>query len=127
MKRTNYLDLITSIDVLNTINGGVSEPQVTVVHSEESREICIKVPGIAPEEIRVEVHNNNLAIFFFINIQCNDRLVQLPRFVYNKTVPYYIDIGKINASVVGEEQLVVNLPFNRLANGYHREIKVNKS
>ncbi len=126
MKRTNYLDLITSIDVLNTINGGVSEPQVTVLHYEDSREVRVKVPGIRPEDIRVEVHNNNLSVFFFINIHCNDRLVQLPRFVYNKTVPYYIDISRIHASAEDEE-LVVSLPFNRLANGYHREIKVNKS
>lgn len=126
MKRTNYLDLLTSIDVLNTINGGVTEPQVTVTHYEDSREIRVRAPGISPEDIRVEVHNNNLSIFFFINIQSDERLVQLPRFVYNKTVPYYIDISKINASVDGRE-LVVSLPFNRLANGYHREIKVNKT
>ena len=124
MKRTNYLDLITSIDVLNTVNGGVSEPQLNMVHYEEYREIRLKIPGIRPEEVQVEVHNNNLSIFFFINIHCNDRLVQLPRFVYNRNVPYYIDISKIKAHVDSEE-LVVNLPFNRLANGYHKQIKIN--
>ena len=36
MKKANYLDLITSIDVLNTINGGVSEPQMNLVHFEET-------------------------------------------------------------------------------------------
>ncbi len=125
MKRTNYLDLITSIDVLNTINGGVSEPQLDVVHYEDYREIRLKVPGINVEDIHVEVHNNNLSIFFFINIESGERLVQLPRFVYNKNVPYYIDISKIKAYTDGDE-VIVNLPFNKLANGYHREIKVNR-
>ena len=124
MKRTNYLDLITSIDVLNTVNGGVSEPQLNMVHYEDYREIRLKIPGIQVDDIHVEVHNNNLSIFFFINIQCNDRVVQLPRFVYNRNVPYYIDISKIKAHSE-EDELVVNLPFNRLANGYHKEIKVN--
>lgn len=125
MKRTNHLDLITSIDVLNTVNGGVSEPQLNLIHYEDSREIRLKIPGIKLDEIRVEVHNNNLSIFYFINITCNDKMVQLPRFVYNRNVPYYIEISKIKARLENEE-LVVSLPFNRLANGYHKEIKVNE-
>lgn len=122
MKKSNYLDLITSIDVLNTVNGGVSEPRLNLAHYDDFREIRLKVPGIRPEDIHTEVHNNNLSIFYFINIQSNDKLIQLPRFVYNRNVPYYIDISKIKARLEDEE-LIVNLPFNRLANGYHREIK----
>src|ERR1043165_8320044 len=97
MKKTNYLDLITSIDVLNTVNGGTSEPQLDLIHYEEYREIRMKVPGIKPDEIHVEVHNNNLSMFYFINITSNDKMVQLPRFIYNRNVPYYIDISKIKA------------------------------
>ena len=126
MKKANYLDLITSIDVLNTVNGGVSEPQLGLNHFEDYREIRLKVPGIKSEDIRVEIHNNNLSIFFVINIVCNDRLVQLPRFVYNRNVPYYIDISKITA-VLDCHALVITMPFNRLANGYHKEIKANES
>jgi HSP20 family molecular chaperone IbpA len=125
MKKTNYLDLITSIDVLNTVNGGVSEPQLNLIHYEDYREIRLKIPGIRLEDIHVEIHNNNLSIFYFINIVCNDRMIQLPRFVYNRNVPYYIDISKIKSRLENEE-LVVNLPFNRLANGYHKEIKVSE-
>jgi HSP20 family molecular chaperone IbpA len=125
MKRANYLDLITSIDVLNTVNGGVSEPQINLIHYEDYREICLKIPGIKLDEIHVEVHNNTLSIFYFINMVCTDRLIQLPRFVYNRNVPYYIDISKIKARLENEA-LIVNLPFNRLANGYHKEIKVNE-
>ena len=126
MKKENYLDLITSIDVLNTVNGGVSEPQMELVHYEDYRDIHLKIPGIKVEDIHVEIHNNNLSIFYVINIICNNKMVLLPRFVYNRNVPYYIDISKIKARLENE-LLVVNLPFNRLANGYHKEIKVNES
>jgi HSP20 family molecular chaperone IbpA len=127
MKRnSNYLDLITSIDVLNTVNGGVSEPQMNMNHFEEYREIRLKVPGIKQEDVHVEVHNNNLSIYYFINMVSNEKLIQLPRFVYNRSVPYFIDINKINARVENDE-LIVKLPFNRLANGYHKEIKINQS
>ena len=127
MKRnSNYLDLITSIDVLNTVNGGVSEPQMNMNHFEEYREIRLKVPGIKQEDVHVEVHNNNLSIYYFINMVSNEKLIQLPRFVYNRSVPYFIDINKINARLENDE-LIVKLPFNRLANGYHKEIKINQS
>jgi HSP20 family molecular chaperone IbpA len=126
MKRnSNYLDLITSIDVLNTLNGGVSEPQMNINHHQAYREIRLKVPGIKQEDVHVEVHNNNLSIYYFINMVSNDKLIQLPRFAYNRTVPYFIDINKINARIE-EEELIVKLPFNRLANGYHKEIKINQ-
>ena len=121
MKKENYLDLITSIDVLNTLNGGVSEPQLNLQHHEDYREIRLRVPGISLDEVRVEIHNNNLSIFYLINITSSSRLIPLPRFVYNRNVPYYIDINKINARLE-EEELIVNLPYNRLANGYHKDI-----
>lgn len=127
MKRnSNYLDLITSIDVLNTVNGGVSEPQMVLNHLEERREIRVKIPGIKQEDIHVEVHNNNLSVYYFINLVSTDKLIQLPKFVYNKTVPYFIDINKINARI-DEDELVVEMPFNRLANGYHKEIKIREN
>lgn len=116
MKNDNYLDLITSIDVLNTLNGGVSEPQVYLEHHEHYRRIRLRVPGISLDEMRVELHDNNLAIFYLINIVSSDRLIPLPRFVYNRNVPYYVDINKINARLE-EEELIVNLPYNWLASG----------
>jgi HSP20 family molecular chaperone IbpA len=111
---------------LNTVNGGVSEPNLNLMHYEEYREIRLKVPGISLDDVHVEVHNNNLSIFYFINIVSGDKMIQLPRFVYNRNVPYYIDISKIKARLENEE-LVVNLPFNRLANGYHKEIKIKEN
>src|SRR5687767_10028709 len=98
MKRnSNYLDLLTSIDVLNTVNGGVSEPQMNLNHHEDFREIRLKVPGIKQEDVHVEIHNNNLSIHYFINMISNEKLIQLPRFIYNRSVPYFIDIKKIKA------------------------------
>lgn len=126
MKRnTNYLDLITSIDVLNTVNGGVSEPQMNTNHHQDYREMYLRIPGIKQDDVHIEVHNNNLSIYYFISMVSNDKLIQLPKFVYNRSVPYFIDINKINARVENE-QLIVKLPFNKLANGYHKEIKIKE-
>lgn len=125
MEKEKYLDLITSIDVLNTLNGGVSEPQLCLAHYEDYRQIRLRVPGISLDDVRVEIRDNNLSIFYLINIFSGERLIPLPRFVYNKNVPYYIDINKINARLE-EEELIVNLPYNRLASGYHKDVRIKE-
>lgn len=116
-----YLNILTSVDVLNTLHGGISEPQVFLNELDRSREIKIRVPSIAPESIQVEVNNNNLFIYYTLNINSGGKNIRLPYTLYNHALPYFIDIDKIHSGVEGEA-LVVKLPFNTLANGYHKKI-----
>jgi HSP20 family molecular chaperone IbpA len=126
MKKNRYLDLVTSIDVLNTLSGGVSEPQVSYSELEQGKEIRLHVPAIEKESMHVEIHNNTLMIYYYIPVPSVDKLIEVPQVVYSKIVPYYIDIGRINA-FFDEDQLVVRLPYNKLANGYHRKLRINEN
>jgi HSP20 family molecular chaperone IbpA len=121
----NRLDLLTSVDVLNTLHGGVSEPQVSVNQLDNSREVRIKVPSIDPESIQVEVTNNRLFVYYVMNIDSAGKNIRLPYAIYNRQLPYFIDIGGIN-STVDENQLVITLPYNALADGYHKKIKTKE-
>jgi hypothetical protein len=123
MKKKDFLDLLTSVDVLNTIHGGVSEPQLEQQQDELGRQLRIRVPGIDKETIHVEIHNNTLSIFYFIPLIANNNMVQMPCLIYNKTIPYFIDTPKIN-SHIEDEELIVELPFNESANGYHKKIEI---
>jgi hypothetical protein len=120
----NRYDILTSVDVLNTLHGGVIEPQVALRQLENSREIRIKAPSIDPESIQVEINNNKLSIWFAININAAGKIVRLPHIIYDKQLPYFIDIRSINSTVEGND-LVIVLPFNGLAKGYHKKIKSN--
>ncbi len=121
----NRLDILTSVDVLNTLHGGISEPQILLNQLEQAREMRIKVPSINPDSIEVEVNNNTLNVFYFLNISSSGKNLRLPYTIYNRTLPYFIEISKINSSIEGEE-LVITLPFNALAHGYHRKIKTSE-
>lgn len=125
MEKNHYLDLITSVDVMNTLNGGRSEPIIKLKQYENFREIRVKIPGISPETITVEVNNNYVAIYYVLNITSNNKLMKLPYTVYNRQQPYFIDVSKINAQVDNNE-LVVNLPFNQLADGYHKKLRTRE-
>jgi hypothetical protein len=125
MKKNSYLDLVTAVDVLNTLNGGMSEPQLSVQEGEEAREIRMKIPGINRESVHVEIHNNTLTVYHFTLVQSQDKLIDMPRIVYSKIIPYFVDISKIHARNEMDE-LVVALPFNKLAKGYHRNLKIRE-
>ena len=125
MRKGKYLDLLTSIDVLNTLYGGISEPKVRYTQDTEGRSVRVRVPGIDKETIQVDIHNNQLTIQYYIPVVANGITVNMPQVIYNRSVPYYIDLPKIRTLGEGNE-LVVKLPYNKLANGYHRSIKMDE-
>lgn len=122
MKRSQYLDLLASVDIMNVLNGGRSEQQVQLNQHDDHREIRVKIPGIDADRIQVEVNNDHVSIFYMMDIESVGKTLRLPYSVYNKQQPYFIDLSRVNATVEGRH-LVVKLPFNELANGYHRTIK----
>lgn len=122
MRKEQYLELLTSVDVLNTLNGGRSEPVLKFRQLDAYREVRVKIPGIDPHQIEVEVNNDRVSIFYLMEIESAGKTLRLPYSVYNKQQPYFIDVSKTVAAVE-ENELVVRLPFNELANGYHRKVK----
>lgn len=125
MEKNHYFDLLTSVDVMNTLNGGRVEPTVKLSQLENSREIRVKIPGIDAETINVDIHNNTVAIYYTLNIASVEKLMKIPYTVYNRQQPYFIDVSKINAQVE-EGELIVKLPFNKLANGYHKKLRTRE-
>ena len=127
MKTTLNLpeDLITGIDITNTLNGGTSQPSVRVENFATFRKIILRVPGIDPDNVRIEINNNQLMIYYFTALVSLDKELKFPKVLYNKSIPYFVDTKKIAASRE-ENSFVVRLPFNELADGYHRDIPLSQ-
>jgi HSP20 family molecular chaperone IbpA len=125
MKKNNFQDLLTSVDVLNTINGGISEPAVMFQHQPDGRELRVRVPGVEKEVLQAEVHNNTLSVFYLIPVEARGKVVQMPQVIYSKTIPYFVDINGIKAAYEANE-LVVRMPFNELSSGYHKKLNVDE-
>lgn len=121
----NFKDLVTSVDVLNTIHGGISEPFLSIREEAEGRQVRVRIPGVSREAMQVEINDNKLSIFYLIPIHSIDKMIHMPRVVYNQSIPYYIESSKIKASFEGNE-LIVDLPFNELSNGYNRKIEIGE-
>ncbi|MBL0745139.1 Hsp20/alpha crystallin family protein [Chryseolinea lacunae] len=121
MKREHYLELLTSVDVMNALNGGRTEPVINVKKHDNFKEMRVKVPGIDPETIQIEVNNNTVSVYYVRSFTSFEKDLQLPHTVYNEPQPYFVDVTNIHAHVEGRE-LVVEFPFNHLASGYHKNI-----
>jgi HSP20 family molecular chaperone IbpA len=116
-------ELLHSIDILNTLNGGTSEPLIELEQYENYREVRCAVPGVHEGALLVEIHNNFLSIYYMLPIESDGKQVRIPRVAYYKPIPYFIDVAKISATVE-DRFLLVKLPFNELANGYHKKISI---
>lgn len=125
MRRENSIsdEILQSIDVMNTLGGGVSEPVVRLTQFPAYRQIELSVPGIGEQNMHVKVNNNQLIVYFEHRIESRGHVVSVPHIVYNKPIPYYIDASKIKA-VYLDGWLTVQLPYNELANGFHRDIPI---
>jgi HSP20 family molecular chaperone IbpA len=118
-------ELITGIDVVNTLNGGTSEPDILKEKFPTYHRITVKIPGIDAENIKIEINNNELMIYYFIVILSQGKDLKYPKMVYKRAIPYYVDITNI-AATEKENSMIVHMPFNELANGYHRDVSTTK-
>lgn len=124
MKKKKFRDLLTSVDILNTLSGGVSEPLVSKHEEADRHEVRVRVPGIDKEYLQAEIHDNELIIFYMIPLESNGKEVQLPQIIYNNAIPYFVKINSIQAHYE-DNMLVVELPFNEFSNGYNKKIKAS--
>lgn len=127
MRRANIVsdEIIQTIDIANTLQGGISEPMVRLTRFPEYRQIELRVPGIGEDNLHVKINNNQLMVFYNHLIESRGQVIAVPHFVYNKPIPYFIDANKIKATYE-DNVLTVQLPYNELANGFHRDIPIEK-
>jgi HSP20 family molecular chaperone IbpA len=118
-----FKHLLTTVDLLNTLNGGVSEPHVSFREEAAGRELRVRVPGVSKEMLQVEINDNKLSVFYHIPMVTSGKQVYLPKEVIHQTLPYFIEITGINATYEDNE-LVVKLPYNELSNGYNRKVPI---
>ncbi len=125
MERKKYLELLTTVDILNTVQGGSIEPQIDFTQYTNYREMKIRIPGVSVEAIDVTITNNTVTVAYFRTIESQGKLMKVPTIVYSKTQPYFVNVSKIKARIAGEF-VVVQFPFNRLANGYSKRLKISE-
>ncbi len=97
------------LDLLNTIGGGVAEPQLRVDQYPKGVILRVAMPTVAPESFRVVLNQQRLTVFGEYRHQPDDSLAA-PLFVQTLDLPANLDLARIDA-VHEDNELRVRIPF----------------
>ena len=121
-------EVLRKVDVMNTLNGGISKPTVLMLKQEKQYLVKARIPGVDPEKMRVEVRNDRLFLFHDIpvdNTYLYTETDQIPFNIGYVLIPFDVNIKKIKA-LYEDNELLISMPFNELAGGYKRNIDIEK-
>ena len=88
--KNKFKHLLSTVDLLNTLNGGVSEPYVSFRERPDGRELRVRVPGVSKELLQVEIHDNQLSVYYHFPMITSGKKVFLPKEVTKQTLPFFL-------------------------------------
>ncbi|GAA4044875.1 hypothetical protein GCM10022409_33690 [Hymenobacter glaciei] len=110
------------LDLLNTIGGGVAQPQVRIDQHPKGVIVRVAMPTVSADSFRVVLNQNKLTVFSEYRHEPDDQLAA-PLFVQTLELPANLDPARIDAIHEGQE-LRVRIPFVNPNN--QREIDVKR-
>ncbi|WP_115375720.1 Hsp20/alpha crystallin family protein [Adhaeribacter pallidiroseus] len=111
IKNKEFLQQIAhQIDVLNTLGGGISLPQVKIDKQEKGAIIRVSIPAVSPEAYHIALDQNQLTIIAAHRFE-EDSNSLIPLFSQQFTLPPQVDLSRIDA-VYEVQELQVRLPYH---------------
>ena len=114
-------NIAPQLDLLNTIGGGVAQPQIRVDQRQKGVILRVAMPTVAADRFRVVLNNQKLTVFGEYRHEPDDQL-SAPLFVQTLDLPNNLDLTRIDAVHEGQE-LRVRIPFSN-TNDQQREIDI---
>jgi HSP20 family protein len=109
------------LDLLNTIGGGVAQPQLRIDQHPKGVIVRVAMPTVSSDRFRVVLNQNKLTVFGEYRHEPDDQLAA-PLFVQTLDLPANLDAARTDAIHEGQE-LRVRIPFVN-PNSQQREIDI---
>ena len=116
-------DFAPQMDLLNTIGGGVAQPQVRLDKRAQGVILRVALPSASPDTFHVALHNQRLTVYGAYRHHPDDEL-SAPLFVRVLDLPANLDVARIDAVQEGPE-LRVRIPYKR-TNDEPRELDIRR-
>ncbi len=97
------------LDLLNTIGGGVAQPQLRIDQRPKGVIVRVAMPTVSADSFRVVLNKQQLSVFGEYRHQPDDPLAA-PLFIQTLDLPTNLDLARIDAVHEGSE-LHVRIPF----------------
>jgi len=117
-------EILKSVDINNTLNGGRSEPQTSIKKLDNYYLLEAKVPGVEVDQLRVEIIDGKVIIHHPMAFEQALGDLTVPQVVAAFPITPKIDHKNITAHRIGNKVEVI-MPFNELADGYNRNIDIS--
>ena len=114
-------NIAPQLDLLNTIGGGVAQPQLCIDQHPKGVIVRVAMPTVSADRFRVVLNQNKLTVFGEYRHEPDDQLAA-PLFVQTLELPANLDATRTDAIHEGQE-LRVRIPFAN-PNGQQREIDI---
>lgn len=124
-------EVLMNIDFFNTVNGGMSEPSVKIENVNDGYQVSLKTPGIATDDLQVEVIDNRLVVYHLIPIYRNrpDEETEMKsiRLLNNHTIPNHVDIESVSAEYDDNKKAIkIFFPNKPEHNNLRRVVDIKK-
>lgn len=122
-------EILLTTDLMNTINGGMSKSWTYVEKKDDHYVLNVKVPGVDPSGLIIEIKNNTLFIFHKVSVHNNELYKGSDYFPYSvglMVIPFDVNIKRIKAEFENNELQVI-MPFNEMSDGYYKRISIDHS
>ncbi len=118
--------ILTSANVLNTLNGGMVESQISVIRDLHEYHVKVTAPGISEDNLKVEIVEKHLIVSHQLEFQLQDgKSIIVPHVLAACPLSLDIDHSRISADY-NDGLLEVTLPLSDFTSGYRREINITK-
>lgn len=131
MKKRNFnitkRSLIES-DVMNTLSGGISLPSVELARKEDHDRLDVRVPGVSPDALKVDIEGQRLIISRSIEVKGGNEdgtSFHAQNVIHAMPLPQHVDPERIRAKY-DKKGLHVLLPHSRYAQGYHKNVEIER-
>ncbi len=115
-------NLARTADILNTINGGMSQTTINIHSLENEWLIKVRTPGVELENLRLEVLDNQLYVHQMMEIDQNSP-EKAPYVIAMIPLVKQINVEEISATFE-EGWTLIRLPFDEMVDGIDRQIEI---
>ena len=126
VSRKDVKRILTSANILNTLNGGMAESQITVNRDAHEYHVAVTLPGIDENKLKVEIAEKHLIVSHLMDFEGEKgETLVVPHVVAACPLSLDIDHDRITAEY-HDGLLDVKLPLSDFTSGYRREINITR-
>jgi HSP20 family protein len=123
--KNSWRGFLNQMDLMHTLNGGMSMTSLDVNETEHNLIITISAPSVKPEAYQVLIDRSKLIIHSSYKSNTAEGEMAIPMFFKTFDIPYFVDGTGINA-VFEEGKLVVTMPFSENKQALQRKIDIQR-